>query len=101
VATTQGDTLFQQINNLVQLHGHPQRKALSAELGYEAGETLAEEMLSVFQFRREAGETTVTALPVTAYGVAVQTFNEPLAALTREIYRLQEGLDGDAEGGDA
>jgi len=101
VATTHGDTLFQQINNLVQLHGHPQRKALSAELGYEAGETLAEEMLSVFQFRREARETTVTALPVTAYGVAVQTFNEPLAALTKEIYRLQEGLDGDAEGDDA
>lgn len=101
VATTHGDTLFQQINNLVQLHGHPQRKALSAELGYEAGETLAEEMLSVFQFRREAGETTVTALPVTGYGVAVQTFNEPLAALTREIYRLQEGLDGAAGGDDA
>lgn len=101
VATTHGDTLFQQINNLVQLHGHPQRKALCAELGYETGETLAEEMLSVFQFRREAAETTVTALPASAYGVAVPTFNEPLAALTREIYRLQEGLDGDAEGEDA
>lgn len=101
VATTHGDTLFQQINNLVQLHGHPKRKSLSADLGYEAGEMLAEEMLSVFQFRREAAETTVTALPVTAYGVAVQTFNEPLAALTSEIYRLQEGLDVDSGGDDA
>ena len=101
VATTHGDTLFQQINNLVQLHGHPQRKRLSADLGYEAVELLAEDVLSVFQFRREAAETTVTALPITEYGVAVQTFNEPLAALTREIYRLQEGLDGVAGGDDA
>lgn len=101
VATTHGDTLFQQINNLVQLHGHPQRKALSKELGYEAGETLAEDMLSVFQFRREATHTRVMALPVTEYGVAVPTFNEPLAALTREIYRLQEGLSLDAGDEDA
>ena len=101
VATTHGDTLFQQINNLVQLHGHPQRKTLSKELGYEAGETLAEDMLSVFQFRREATHTHVIALPVTEYGVAVPTFNEPLAALTREIYRLQEGLNIDARDEDA
>lgn len=100
IATTHGDTLFQQINNLVQLHGHP-RKTLRAELGYEKNETLGEDLLSVFQFRREAAATTVKALPVSAYGVAVQTFNEPLAALTSEIYRLQEGLDGGPEGDDA
>ena len=101
IATTHGDTLFQQINNLVQLHGHPQRKTLSAELGYQKNEMLDERDLSVFQFRRELAATTVRALPVSAYGVAVQTFNDPLAALTSEIYRLQEGLDVAPEGDDA
>lgn len=97
VATTHGDTLFQQVNNLVQLDRHPQRKALCDELGYDENETLREDWLSVFQFCREANATTVKSLPVSAYGVAVPTFNEPLAALTAEIHRLQEDPETDGE----
>ena len=94
VATTHGDTLFQQINNLLQLHGHPERASLCEELGYTPGETLDPSALSVHTFWRKNAGSAVQALQVSPYGVAAETFNQPLASLTREIYRLQAELGG-------
>jgi predicted ATPase len=89
IATTHGDTLFQQLNNLLQLQHHPQREQLVHELGYAANEPLDQKLIVAYQFRRDGTQTVVSQLPHSEYGIAVPTFNEPLAQLSAEIYRLQ------------
>lgn len=96
IATTHGDTLFQQLNNLVQLQHHPQREQLARELGYAANEPLEQSLIVAYQFRREGSQTVISQLPHSEYGIAVPTFNEPLAQLSAEIYRLQVDAAEDA-----
>lgn len=97
IATTHGDTLFQQLNNLAALHAHAQRAALMQALGYVDDELLSPEHVVAYQFRREAAATRVVPLEQTELGIAVPTFNEPLAELWDEVMLLQEAETADQE----
>lgn len=90
IATTHGDTLFQQLNNLVQLHGHPQRQELEARFGYGEQDLIDTDQVAAFQFRRAQQATEVRRLEQSSDGIAVPTFNEPLADLLDEVLAIQE-----------
>lgn len=90
VATTHGDTLFQQINNLAVLHEHANKKQLSIELGYTEDDLLDPNDIIAYQFKRTEDETTVSVLNNTEYGIAVPTFNDPLEALLDEVYKIHD-----------
>ena len=57
------------------------------ELGYVDDELLSPEHVVAYQFRREAAATRVLPLEQTELGIAVPTFNEPLAELWDEVMR--------------
>ena len=90
VITTHGDTLFQQLNNLAVLHGHPKQKELMKELGYCEQELLDPQDMVAYQFKKTPEGTVIEKLEPTEYGIPVPTFNEPLQALLNEVYKLQE-----------
>jgi hypothetical protein len=66
-------------------------------LGYVDDELLAPEQVVAYQFRREAAATQVVPLEQTELGIAVPTFNEPLAELLDEVMLLQEAETADQE----
>ncbi|MCG5516381.1 MULTISPECIES: AAA family ATPase [unclassified Ectothiorhodospira] len=99
MATTHGDTLFQQLNNLAALHTHPQRSALMQQLGYEKAELLKPDDVAAYQFRREGTATHVNPLEQTELGMVVSTFNEPLSELFDEVMRLQDTAFKDESNG--
>lgn len=90
VITTHGDTLFQQLNNLAVLYGHPRKKQLMEEFGYIKQELLNPQEMVAYQFTNMPEGTQVQKLEATEYGIPVPTFNEPLEELLNEVYKLQE-----------
>lgn len=88
--TTHSDTLLQQINVLLQLYSHPSREEWMKRFGYTLGELLSPNDVRAYQFQiNSAGRTEVHALSVTPYGIAAETFNSSIAALTEEVLALQ------------
>ncbi len=89
--TTHSDTFLQQINNLMSLHEHPNRKALLNELGYEKADLINPGMVEAYEFQPDEAGTLVRRLEKTSEGFVVQTLNETLLALARETLKLREG----------
>lgn len=88
--TTHSDTLLQQINVLLQLYSHPSHEEWMKRFGYTLGELLSPNDVRAYQFQiNSAGRTEVHALSVTPYGIAAETFNSSIAALTEEVLALQ------------
>ena len=84
--TTHSDTIFQQVNNLMRLHDHPDRQALMQQYGYQKEDLLPPEDVAAYQFVREKGRTEVKALERTEDGFAAPTFNEALIRLSEETF---------------
>ena len=82
--TTHSETIFQQVNNLMRLYGHPDRDALMAHYGYEADDLLNPEDVMAYQFVVDEQGTRVEPLDKTVDGFAVPSFNNALMRLAEE-----------------
>ncbi len=90
VITTHSDTLLQQVNILMYLHGHPRRDELAAELGYTADELVDPRLANGYLFKDSDSGTIVREMTKTRQGFVEPVMNETIAALTREVLRLEE-----------
>lgn len=94
--TTHSDTMFQQFNNLITLHNHPNRDELAQKHGYEELDFLNSSLANAYQFKVQNRKTTVEALKITEYGFSAPTFNKSIINLRKETLEFQE-FDTDAE----
>ncbi len=88
--TTHSDTIFQQVNNLIKLYNHPNRKELAKEFGYNEEDFLSPEKVTAYQFNvKDHGKTEIDALSLSEEGFAAPTFNESIIDLAKETIRFQ------------
>lgn len=89
--TTHSDTMAQQINNLIQLHNHPNRAELASQFGYdEATDFLDPNMVSAYQFSVKPDGTEVDKLPLTSGGIAFPTFTNSIIAQAKQTLAFEE-----------
>ena len=95
--TTHSDVIFQQVNNMIKLHNHPDKFKLAEQYGYIEKDFLDPELVRAYQFTvDDAGNTVVEQLKLHAGGFAVPTFNNTIISLSQETIRFQE-IDLDDE----
>jgi AAA ATPase domain len=90
LVTTHSDTFMQQINNLMNLHSHPNRESLLAELGYDANDLIDPTEAKAYEFVAELDHTRVVELEKAAEGFIVPSLNDTLANLAQETISLHE-----------
>ena len=89
--TTHSETMFQQVNNLLKLGLHPQRKDLMAQYGYTEDDLLKPDQVRAYEFiTNPQGRTEVSPLALTADGFAVPTFNRALIELNEETLAFMQ-----------
>jgi hypothetical protein len=89
LVTTHSDTFLQQINILMQLHGHPDRDALAAEFGYDPSEFLNPADSQGYIFDPTDGRTIVREMMKTTEGFIEPLMNATIAELTREVLAME------------
>lgn len=91
--TTHSDTFLQQINNLMTLHGHPNRKSLMEKFGYDQADLIDPDDAKAFEFSPTDTGTQIKAVVKSTEGFVVPTLNATLMALARETVALRSGHD--------
>lgn len=89
IITTHSDTLLQQINILIHLHGHPQRERLMQEFGYQTDELLDPEKARGYLFDPTPEGTITREMEKKRGGFVEPTINSVIAEMTREIIAMQ------------
>jgi len=87
--TTHSDTIFQQVNNLIKLSHHKNKKELMEKYEYENEDLIDKNDVKAYQFIDDGG-TVVKPLKLTSQGFEVPTFNESLISLANETIDLGE-----------
>ncbi|MBJ3783477.1 AAA family ATPase [Devosia sediminis] len=88
--TTHSDTFLQQLNNLIQMHNHPNKENMMQENGYSPEDLINPEFAKAYEFTSSNHETLVASAPLTTNGFAVATLNDVLIDLSSETLRLQD-----------
>jgi hypothetical protein len=88
--TTHSDTFLQQINILMQLHDHPDRNAMAAELGYEPTDMLDPVRARGYSFNVDGGRTTISELAKSEEGFVEPLMNTEIDELTCEVIRMEQ-----------
>jgi hypothetical protein len=88
--TTHSDTFVQQINNLMRLHGHPDRQGLLTQYGYDESDVIDPSKARAYEFTQTTNGTEITELNRTDEGFVVPSLNETLISLTRETIDFNE-----------
>ena len=88
--TTHSDTFIQQINNLMRLHGHPDREALLTQYGYDENDVIDPNRTRAYEFVQTSNGTKITELNRTEEGFVVPSLNETLISLTQETIEFNE-----------
>jgi len=93
--TTHSETVFQQVNNLIKLNSHPDRKQLMTKYGYSDDDLLAPDQVRAYEFVTNAqGKSEVKPLEQTQDGFAVPTFNRALIELNEETLDFMQDENG-------
>lgn len=83
--TTHSETIFQQINNLIKLHNHPNRDDLMEQYGYSVDELISPGDIKAYEcVVGDDGRTRVKPLKLTEEGFEVPTFYSALRDLQKE-----------------
>lgn len=90
LVTTHSDTFLQQINILMQLHGHPDRDALAKEFGYEQADILDPAKARGYSFDRIDGRTRISELRKNPEGFVEPLMNAQIDELTSEVIRMEQ-----------
>ncbi len=85
--TTHSDTILQQVNNLIKLHNHKNKKEMMEKFGYEKDDLINPKDVKAYQFVIDK-QTTVKPLNLTSEGFEVPTFNESIISLANETIEL-------------
>ncbi|MEB3750973.1 AAA family ATPase [Geobacillus sp. FSL W8-0032] len=96
--TTHSDILFQQVNNLIKLHQHPNREQLMEKYGYLEEDALEPKKVKAYQFRLQGQETVITPIIPTENGFPAETFNKVILELNDETYAFQIGEEDGEDG---
>jgi hypothetical protein len=91
--TTHSDTFVQQINNLMNLHSHPDRSALMEKLGYQASDLIDPAHTRAYEFMPDGDSTSIAPLVRLEGGYAVPSLNETLIDLANETVTISESAD--------
>ena len=85
--TTHSDTILQQVNNLIKLHNHKNKKEMMEKFGYEKEDLINPKEIKAYQFVVEK-QSVVKPLKLTDDGFEVPTFNESIINLANETIVL-------------
>lgn len=85
--TTHSDTILQQVNNLIKLYNHKDRKNLMEIFSYEKSDLINPKDIKAYQFISDK-QTIVKPLKLTQDGFEVPTFNESILSLANETLEL-------------
>ncbi|BBW97710.1 hypothetical protein GsuE55_25430 [Geobacillus subterraneus] len=96
--TTHSDILFQQVNNLIKLHQHPNRAQLMEKYGYVEEDALEPKKVKAYQFHLQGQETVITPIIPTENGFPAETFNKVILELNDETYAFQIGEEDGEDG---
>lgn len=90
MVTTHSDTFVQQINNLIHLHGHPDKENLKASLGYDETDLIDPALAKAYEFVQNGQQTSVVELTKQEQGFVVPSLNETLINLAQETIALDD-----------
>lgn len=88
--TTHSDIILQHINNMLKLEAIEDKETFLQEFGYEPGDLVKREDVTVYQFDvDEENQTKVTRLTCGDYGFEAMTFYHTLKKLNDQIDRIE------------
>ena len=91
--TTNSDTFFQQMNNLVKVYSHPRKTEVSKKFRLKEEELLNHKDIQVYQFDIVGDKTVVSNVPGSETGFPAITFNDVIDELINQVIELEEDDD--------
>lgn len=87
--TTQSDTIFQHINNMIKLSKNPDKKNLMRKFNYKKSDLINTDKIRIYQFDIISGKTEVTKLECEEYGFTVPIYNKVLFSMLEQVNSFQ------------
>lgn len=91
--TTHSENFCQQINNFIKIAALPDPDAVANSLGYAAGDHLASDLVSAYEFKHHGDQSVAYELRRSATGLQMPLFNNELLKLGSETAALHDLLE--------
>lgn len=88
--TTHSDTFLQQINLLIQIGGHKNKRQIMERLGYDKSEILDISRVECYEFISKDGKTHVRPSDKSSDGFVVSSLNDALIEMAEEVSELSQ-----------